>query len=204
MSDLDRIDRNILRELSANARITNLALAERVGLSPSACLRRVQELERIGVIKGYRAILDRAALGVTFTAYVAVGLSRHTKSEQEDFERAIETAPEVRECDDKADGAVAAHAQVAGVVEKNHACCIGRILRCAQQGAYQHLIAAWLEHGGGAPGIVLAAQKRSALGHAALTQVRKTGDHQAGGFTTGVRVNDLNSFHGFGCSLGSK
>lgn len=98
MSDLDRIDRNILRELSANARITNLALAERVGLSPSACLRRVQELERIGVIKGYRAILDRAALGVTFTAYVAVGLSRHTKSEQEDFERAIETAPEVREC----------------------------------------------------------------------------------------------------------
>lgn len=98
MGEFDQIDRNILHELSANARITNLALAERVGLSPSACLRRVQELERIGVIRGYRAILDQAALGVTFTAYVAVGLSRHTKSEQEDFERAIKTAPEVREC----------------------------------------------------------------------------------------------------------
>lgn len=98
MSEFDQIDRNILHELSANARITNLALAERVGLSPSACLRRVQELERIGVIKGYRAILDQAALGLTFTAYVAVGLSRHTKSEQGDFERAIKTAPEVREC----------------------------------------------------------------------------------------------------------
>lgn len=98
MSDIDGIDRKILRELSANARITNLALAERVGLSPSACLRRVQDLERIGVIKGYRAILDQAALGVGFTAYVAVGLSRHTKAEQEDFERSIATAREVREC----------------------------------------------------------------------------------------------------------
>lgn len=98
MNDFDAIDRNILHQLSGNARITNLALAERVGLSPSACLRRVQDLERIGVIKGYRAILDRAALGISFTAYVAVGLSRHTKAEQEDFERAIETAPEVREC----------------------------------------------------------------------------------------------------------
>lgn len=98
MPVLDQIDRNILHELSGNARMTNLALAERVGLSPSACLRRVQDLERIGVIKGYRAILDRAALGITFTAYVAVGLSRHTKSEQEDFERSIRSAPEVREC----------------------------------------------------------------------------------------------------------
>ena len=74
MNDFDQIDRSILQELTANARITNLALAERVGLSPSACLRRVQDLERIGVIKGYRAILDRAALGISFTAYVAVGL----------------------------------------------------------------------------------------------------------------------------------
>lgn len=98
MGDIDAIDRNILRELTANARITNLALAERVGLSPSACLRRVQDLERVGVIKSYRAVLDPAALGITFTAYVAVGLSRHTKSEQEDFERGIRTAPEVREC----------------------------------------------------------------------------------------------------------
>lgn len=98
MDDFDAIDRKILRELSGNARITNSALADRVGLSPSACLRRVNELERIGVIRGYRAVLDRAAMGIGFTAYVAVGLSRHTKDQQLGFEASIATAPEVREC----------------------------------------------------------------------------------------------------------
>ncbi len=73
-------------------------LADRIGLSPSACLRRVQELERSGVIKGYRAVLDPAKLGLGFVAYVTVGLSVHTKAAQEAFERAIARAPEVREC----------------------------------------------------------------------------------------------------------
>ena len=59
---MDRIDDAILRELSQDGRISNLALADRVGLSPSACLRRVQELERSGIIVGYRAVLDRAKL----------------------------------------------------------------------------------------------------------------------------------------------
>src|SRR3546814_1539707 len=62
-SDLDAIGRKILQELSRDGRISNLELADRVGLSQSACLRRVQELERSGVIKGYRAVIDPAKLG---------------------------------------------------------------------------------------------------------------------------------------------
>lgn len=98
MTDLDPIDRKILRELTDDGRITNAALSDRVGLSASACLRRVQLLERSGIIAGYRAVLDQRALGNGFTAYVAVGLSAHTKTEQEAFERAMADSPEVREC----------------------------------------------------------------------------------------------------------
>ena len=95
---MDRIDEKILQTLSANGRISNLELADRVGLSPSACLRRVQDPERSGVIAGYRAVLDPAKLGIGFVAYVAVGLSEHTKRAQDDFERAMDTARAVREC----------------------------------------------------------------------------------------------------------
>jgi Lrp/AsnC family leucine-responsive transcriptional regulator len=98
MTKMDAINERILRELSRDSRQSNLALAERVGLSPSACLRRVQELERAGVIKGYRAVLDPAKLGTGFVAYVTVGLGSHTKAAQEAFERAVSRAPEVREC----------------------------------------------------------------------------------------------------------
>jgi len=98
MTKIDAINEKILHELTFDGRVSNMELAERVGLSPSACLRRVQELERSGVIKGYRAVLDRAALGAGFTAYVAVGLSDHTKASQEAFERSISRSPEVREC----------------------------------------------------------------------------------------------------------
>lgn len=97
MARIDAIAEKILRELSRDGRISNLALAERVGLSPSACLRRVQELERAGIVAGYRARIDRRALGQGFLAYVAVGLSTHTKAAQEDFERAMAAAPQVRE-----------------------------------------------------------------------------------------------------------
>lgn len=96
--EIDQINRRILQALTHEGRISNVDLAEKVGLSPSACLRRVQELERRGVIKGYRAVLDRAALGTGFTAYLAVGLSDHSKASQEAFERAIARAPEVLEC----------------------------------------------------------------------------------------------------------
>jgi Lrp/AsnC family leucine-responsive transcriptional regulator len=95
---IDSISGNILRVLSADGRIRNVDLANRVGLSPSACLRRVQELERSGVITGYRAVLDRAAMDVGFTACVTVGLSDHSKASQEAFERSISRSPEVREC----------------------------------------------------------------------------------------------------------
>lgn len=98
MVKIDEINRRILRELSRDGRISNLDLAGRVGLSPSACLRRVQDLERGGVIAGYRAVLNPAALGLGFTAYMGVGLGEHTKSAQEAFERAVARAPEVVEC----------------------------------------------------------------------------------------------------------
>ena len=96
--DLDHIDRQILRELQLDGRIANTKLAETVGLSPSACLRRVQALEAAGVIKDYRAVVDPAQTGQAFLAYLTVGLSEHTKAAQERFERAMIASPEVREC----------------------------------------------------------------------------------------------------------
>ncbi len=98
MTGIDAIDARILRELSAEGRLTNAELAARIGLSPSSCLRRVQALERAGVIRGYRAVLDPRAIGGGFLAYVTVGLSSHTKAAQEVFERAMNAAAEVREC----------------------------------------------------------------------------------------------------------
>lgn len=94
----DRINDLILQELQKNARLSNIDLADRVGLSPSACLRRVQDLERRGVITGYRAVIDKTKLGIGFTAYMTVGLNSHTKASQEAFERSITRAPEVVEC----------------------------------------------------------------------------------------------------------
>jgi DNA-binding Lrp family transcriptional regulator len=98
MLALDAIHRRILQALQTDGRISNSDLAERVGLSPSACLRRVQELERAGVIKGYRAILSAEAMDVGLVVYASVALKRHTKEEQEAFQAAMAKAPEVREC----------------------------------------------------------------------------------------------------------
>lgn len=98
MTQIDQINSKILRILGQDGRISNTALAEQAGLSPSACLRRVQELERAGVITGYRAVLDLAAMGRGFVAYVTVGLNDHSKEAQEGFERAMARFEEVREC----------------------------------------------------------------------------------------------------------
>lgn len=98
MTTIDTINAKILRELSSDGRISNIDLANKIGLSPSACLRRVQELERSGVITGYRVMLSPQAMGITFVAYVLVGLSKHTKADQLGFESAMAAAPEVREC----------------------------------------------------------------------------------------------------------
>jgi DNA-binding Lrp family transcriptional regulator len=95
---MDAIDERILRELKRDGRLSNLALAERVGLSPSATLRRVEALERRGVIRGFRAVLDPGQVGRGYVVYVAVGLSEHTKAAQKGFEAAMLAAPEVAEC----------------------------------------------------------------------------------------------------------
>ena len=98
MTEIDAISEKILQVLQREGRISNLDLAAQVGLSPSACLRRVQDLERRRVITGYRAVVDPAKLGIGFIAYVTVGLSQHTKAAQDAFERLMRAAPQVREC----------------------------------------------------------------------------------------------------------
>ena len=95
---MDRINETILREITRDGRISNTELADRVGLSPSACLRRVQELEKSGVISGYRAVINRNAVGRNLLAYVTVGLSDHTMKAQEIFEKAMENSDDVVEC----------------------------------------------------------------------------------------------------------
>jgi Lrp/AsnC family transcriptional regulator, leucine-responsive regulatory protein len=98
MPKIDEIDARILRELSNDAKIPNVRLAAKVGLSPSACLRRVQELERQGIVAGYRARIDGKLLGRSFVAYVMVGLSSQKKAAHAAFERAIRASREVVEC----------------------------------------------------------------------------------------------------------
>ena len=95
---MDRFDERILRELKVDGRLANVQLAERIGLSASATLRRVQELEKSKVIAGYRAVLNPAECGVEFVAYVSIGLSDHSKASQLHFEESVAVAKEVVEC----------------------------------------------------------------------------------------------------------
>lgn len=97
MIELDRINNKILDMLEKNGRISNADLSEHVGLSASACLRRVQELERSGIITGYRAQLNRSALGSSIVVFVMVGLSEHGASYASDFEKAVAASRQVRE-----------------------------------------------------------------------------------------------------------
>ena len=96
-SDLDRLDRRILAALQADGRLTNQALAEQVGLSPSACLARVRRLEREGVIAGYHARLDPWALGPSLILFVEVTLKRHRPDDQAAFAAALVELEEVVE-----------------------------------------------------------------------------------------------------------
>jgi len=98
MAKFDRYNNNILRELETDGRVSNIELADRVGLSPSACLRRVQDLESSGVIAGYRAVINRESLGIGFSAYLAIGLGDHTMPSQLAFENAMQDSAAVREC----------------------------------------------------------------------------------------------------------
>jgi len=95
---LDRYDRRILEELQQDGRISNQDLAERIGLSPSPCLRRVRALEESGVIRGYRAWLDAQRLGLNLMVILSISMDRHTPERFERFETAVQEMPEVLEC----------------------------------------------------------------------------------------------------------
>lgn len=95
---MDDIDRKILRELAADSSLANQELAARVGLSPSPCLRRVRALEEAGIIRGYSAWIDGAAVGAGFVAYVEVRLERQAEAYSQRFETAILSRREVIDC----------------------------------------------------------------------------------------------------------
>ncbi len=98
MSTLDAQDREILRLLRLNARMSNADLAATVGLSASACLRRVRRLEQEGVIRGYAAIVSPVAPDCTMTVMVEITLERQTEDHLARFEAAVRRHPEIREC----------------------------------------------------------------------------------------------------------
>ncbi|MEM9278940.1 MAG: Lrp/AsnC family transcriptional regulator [Pseudomonadota bacterium] len=95
---LDRIDKAILAALQTNARISNVDLANQVGLSPSACSRRLEQLEKSCVIENYQALISNRALGQTITAVVHVTLDRQAGTELESFENAIIACPHIVAC----------------------------------------------------------------------------------------------------------
>jgi Lrp/AsnC family leucine-responsive transcriptional regulator len=96
--ELDRYDRQILRVLQKEGRISNQDLADRIGLSPSPCLRRVRALEEAGIVKGYHALLDPKALGYSLMALIYISMDMHTPERFDNFERQIRGLPEVLEC----------------------------------------------------------------------------------------------------------
>jgi len=97
-NEIDAIDNRILAALQADARLSNLELADRVGLSPSPCLRRVRRLERDGYIDGYRAMLDRDRIGLGLTVFVGVKIDGHANERAITFEEAAVAMPDVIAC----------------------------------------------------------------------------------------------------------
>ena len=95
---MDEIDRNILRTLQSDARISHQDLADRVGLSPSPCARRIRRLEADGIIAGYSARIDETKMGFGFSVFVSVRLDQQMDSRLQEFERNIREMPEVVDC----------------------------------------------------------------------------------------------------------
>lgn len=95
---LDRIDRRILTEMQRNGRISNLELAERVGLSPTPCSRRVRQLEEAGIIRQHVTLLDPDQLNLKLTALIQISMDRHTPDRFENFQARVAEFPEVVEC----------------------------------------------------------------------------------------------------------
>lgn len=98
-SKLDAIDWRILKELQADGRLTNVALAARVGITPPPCLRRVRALEEAGYVTGYHARVDERRLGFALTAYAMVGLYSQSEADLRAFENRVLAWPLVRTCD---------------------------------------------------------------------------------------------------------
>ncbi len=95
---LDKLDKRILQELQRNGRITNLELADKIGLSPSPCARRVKQLEDAGIILGSVTLLDPSKLDLKLTALIQISMDRHTPDRFEKFESVVNSYPEVVEC----------------------------------------------------------------------------------------------------------
>ncbi len=95
---LDRYDRQILELLQQDGRISNQDLADRIGLSPSPCLRRVRTLEEAGLITGYRAMLDAKKLGLSLMALIGISMDQHTPERFANLEASIAEIPEILEC----------------------------------------------------------------------------------------------------------
>ncbi|MFY0312679.1 Lrp/AsnC family transcriptional regulator [Leisingera sp. D0M16] len=95
---MDSKDRQIIRALQRDGRMTNQDLAEAVNLSPSPCLRRVRNLEASGVIRGYSADVDAAAYGMAITVFVRIRLERHNETDVQSFEGKVRRMDEVLEC----------------------------------------------------------------------------------------------------------
>ncbi|WP_027260054.1 Lrp/AsnC family transcriptional regulator [Leisingera aquimarina] len=95
---MDNKDRQIIRALQQDGRMTNQELAEAVNLSPSPCLRRVRNLEAKGIIRGYSADADAAACGLAITVFVRIRLERHNETDVQNFERRMQMIEDVLEC----------------------------------------------------------------------------------------------------------
>lgn len=96
--ELDAIDLKILGALQSDGRLTNNELADQVGLSPSPCLRRVRRLERDGFVRGYRAVVDREAVGLGMTVFVEIKVERHSRENADALAAALAAMPEVVGC----------------------------------------------------------------------------------------------------------
>ena len=92
------MDTRILRELQSNGAITNLELADKVGLSPSPCARRVKQLQDIGIIERHVTLLNASKLDLKLTALIQISMDRHTPDRFEIFEKQVKSYPEVLEC----------------------------------------------------------------------------------------------------------
>ena len=96
--EMDRYDRLILEVLQEDGRISNQDLADRIGLSPSPCLRRLRILEEAGLIVGYRALLDAKKLGLSLMALIGISMDKHTPERFANFQTSVAKIPEVLEC----------------------------------------------------------------------------------------------------------